>query len=162
MKRPPRRHCVTVSGRASRRAPPEDVNMPPTHPLPFRFLAPGLVGLLAALVGCAATPEETPEAPAATAAEPTGACTAGCSRAHPDCAGWVQLAYDVTQAGAVENTRVLASCPSGRYEAIALGVVERWRYPASESGAQDIRIQIDFGRDESEADDSRSGEPQEP
>ncbi len=63
--------------------------------------------------------------------------------------GWVLIEFDVSEAGAVENARVIEATPSGVFEAYALRAIQRWRYrPAIEDGRAvaraGLRVRIRF------------------
>jgi TonB family protein len=64
-------------------------------------------------------------------------------------AGWVLIEFDVSEAGAVENARVIEATPRGVFDANAVRAIERWRYrPAIEDGRAvaraGLRVRIRF------------------
>jgi TonB family protein len=65
---------------------------------------------------------------------------------HLGCDGWIELEFDVTPAGAVENPVVLAACPPGYFEEAALKAVAGWEYPPSQ-GKPRTRVRLDFEQD---------------
>ena len=90
--------------------------------------AAALLLALALLAGCASGPRPLQLLAGADPAYPAAARAAGIE-------GQVQVAYDVTAAGRVENAVVLTAEPAGVFEEAALAAVRSWRFrPAIERG----------------------------
>ncbi len=57
--------------------------------------------------------------------------------------GYVELEFRITAAGAVEDPRVLRSCPEGEFDAAALKAAAGWRYAAT-GRARTERVRLSF------------------
>ena len=59
--------------------------------------------------------------------------------------GYVDVEFTVNAQGSVEQPRVVASQPSGVFDAAALAAVSRWRYPPAQDRApQTLQQRVDF------------------
>lgn len=86
-----------------------------------RFAGWLAVGLLAALVGCAAAEKPPLLQGSGEAGYPTNAKQAGVE-------GFVVVEYDVLADGRVANARVIEAEPEGVFEKAALATVASWRF----------------------------------
>lgn len=58
--------------------------------------------------------------------------------------GYVQLSFDITPAGKVENISVLKSLPKGVFDQSAVEALAQWQYQASAQGASGSIVQLDY------------------
>ncbi len=97
------------------------------------------------LLGCVATPSTPPSSDSAGSAQPgPSACGSGCTRDQPNCAGWVRLAFDISNTGTVGNARVMRSCPADEFSQAALNAVSSWTYPSDKFNHKNLRVQLDL------------------
>ncbi|MCL2913830.1 M56 family metallopeptidase [Shewanella corallii] len=58
--------------------------------------------------------------------------------------GYVQLSFDITPAGKVNNIKVLKSLPEGVFDQSAAEALAQWQYEASSQGASGSKVQLDY------------------
>ena len=58
--------------------------------------------------------------------------------------GYVQLQFDVTLAGQVQNINVIKAEPLGVFDQSATEALSRWRYKKSAEGVKGTRVQLDY------------------
>jgi len=63
--------------------------------------------------------------------------------------GSVVLKFDIMKDGSVMNITVIKSVPQGIFDKESRRALKQWKYQASDNGAQDQHVQLDFvmGRD---------------
>ncbi|WP_394202944.1 TonB family protein [Shewanella waksmanii] len=65
--------------------------------------------------------------------------------------GYVQLQFDISPKGKVENVSVINSSPRGVFDQSAIDALQQWVYQSSANGAQGSQVQLDFVMHEPEA-----------
>lgn len=63
--------------------------------------------------------------------------------------GWVQLSFDVSASGDVENIKIIDSYPAGRFDDEAVEALAKWKYkPKVENRVtvmqHNLKVQLDF------------------
>ncbi|MCJ8318477.1 MAG: M56 family metallopeptidase [Colwellia sp.] len=62
--------------------------------------------------------------------------------------GFVQLAFDVSSSGDVNNISIIESSPIGVFDNVATKALSQWKYKASINGSKQSTVQLDFVMDE--------------
>ncbi|WP_137225047.1 M56 family metallopeptidase [Shewanella sp. MEBiC00475] len=58
--------------------------------------------------------------------------------------GYVQMSFDISQNGSVNNVRVTKSSPKQVFDASAVEALEQWKYQPSANGFKDLQVQLDY------------------
>lgn len=58
--------------------------------------------------------------------------------------GYVQLQFDISAQGKVDNVAVIKSSPQGVFDQSAIDALEQWVYEKSANGAKASKVQLDF------------------
>ncbi|MGA0840591.1 MAG: energy transducer TonB, partial [Pseudomonadales bacterium] len=90
--------------------------------------------LFISLAGCAASERSLELISGAAPAYPPAARAAGQE-------GWVQVRYNIDDAGRVQSPIVIAAQPAGVFEEAALATVSAWRFRPAAPGAEPRVIQ---------------------
>ncbi|WP_351017388.1 M56 family metallopeptidase [Shewanella sp. AC91-MNA-CIBAN-0169] len=57
--------------------------------------------------------------------------------------GYVQMSFDISPNGSVNNVRVTKSSPKQVFDASAVAALEQWKYQPSATGFKDLQVQLD-------------------
>ena len=58
--------------------------------------------------------------------------------------GYVQMSFDISPNGSVNNVRVTKSSPKQVFDASAVAALEQWKYQPSATGFKDLQVQLDY------------------
>ena len=58
--------------------------------------------------------------------------------------GFVQLKFDITPSGTVNNVSVIKSSPKGLFDQAAISALKQWQYQSSAKGVTGSKVQLDF------------------
>jgi TonB family protein len=58
--------------------------------------------------------------------------------------GYVQMSFDISPNGSVNNVRVTKSSPKQVFDASAVEALEQWKYQPSATGFKDLQVQLDY------------------